>query len=87
MTSITFPALDSAEKVKVLTSALKELSSEIYKNLSKLGHDPDTYSWSSWNFDPLSTNLEDDPDYHTKKALTIDISRASLMSAKITELS
>lgn len=84
---MAFSSINAAEKIKVLELAKKELEAELYKNLGKLGHDPDTYALSSWNFNPSSTTPEDEPDYHTKKAITDNKARITALTAKIAELS
>jgi hypothetical protein len=84
---MAFSSMSSAEKIKVLQLAKKEVEAELYKNLGKLGYDPDTYALSSWNFDSESTTPEEEPDYHTKKAITAAKARTTALAAKIAQLS
>ncbi|MEY4333124.1 MAG: hypothetical protein RLZZ196_1862 [Bacteroidota bacterium] len=82
-----FSIIDKNEKIKVLQLVKKEIEEELYKYLSKLGHDPDTYALSSWSFNASSSKPDEDPEYHTKNALTVAIARLETVNAKIVQLS
>lgn len=82
-----FSIIEKKEKIKILQLVKKEIEEELYKHLAKLGHDPDTYSLSSWNFDSSSTQPDEDSEYHTKNAVTVAKTRLDTVNAKIVELS
>ena len=82
-----FSGIPEEEKVKILEKAKSEIEAELYKNLARLGHDPDTYNTSNWNFNPSSTTPEVEPDYHTKAAITSAKSRITALNAKLAQLS
>lgn len=84
---MAFSSMSLAEKVKALELAKKEVEEELYKNLGKLGYDPDTYPLSGWNFDSESITPEEDGDYHTKKAITAGKARSEILATKIAQLS
>ena len=82
-----FSVLEKEEKIKILQFVEKEIYTELYKNLSKLGYDPEVYPLNTWNFDEDSVEPGEDPEYHTKKAVTIAKSRLETIAARIVELS
>lgn len=84
---MVFSSITTMEKIKALELAKKELEVEVYRLLGKLGYDPDSYALSGWNFDPESTNPDDERDYHIKKIITDNKERISILSAKIAKLS
>jgi hypothetical protein len=82
-----FSIIEKKEKIKILQLVKKEIEEELYKYLSKLGHDPDTYALNSWSFDASSTQPDEDPEYHTKNAVTVVKARLEAVNAKIAQLS
>jgi hypothetical protein len=73
--------------VRSLNSAKADFQSEIYRNIAKLGFDPDTYNMSTWNFDPASSSTDDDSGYGMKCSITTALERIATIDAKIAELS
>jgi hypothetical protein len=82
-----FSVIEKKEKIKILQLVKKEIEEELYKHLSKLGHDPDTYALNTWSFNASSTQPDEDPEYHTKNAVTVAKARLDTVNAKIVELS
>jgi hypothetical protein len=83
---MSFPLVTAADKLRTLNHAKAEFQTEIYKNITKLGHDADTYDITTWDFDPEATNDEVDPDFHIKRAITIALERIVLIDSKIADL-
>ena len=75
------------EKLKSLNAAKADFQVEIYKNITKLGLDPDTYNMATWNFNPESSSIEEDPEYRLKCSITTALERLVHVNAKIAELS
>jgi hypothetical protein len=84
---MSFPLVTTAEKLRVLNHAKAEFQTEIYKNISKLGLDAESYDVSTWDFDPEATPDEVDPDFHIKRAVTVSLERIVLIDSKIANLS
>jgi len=84
---MSFSLVTQEEKLRTLKAAKAEFQAETYKNIAKLGHNPDTYDLSTWNFDPTATSPEDDADYMIKRSITNAIGRLALITEKIAELS
>jgi hypothetical protein len=84
---MSFSLITQAEKVRSLNSAKADFQSEIYRNIAKLGFDPDTYNMSTWNFDPASSSTDDDSGYGMKCSITTALERIATIDAKIAELS
>jgi hypothetical protein len=84
---MSFSLVTQAEKMRILNAAKAEFQAEIYKNITKLGHNPDTYDISTWSFDPDASSGEDDPEFQLKRSVTIAVGRLALIDGKIAELS
>jgi|694.fasta_scaffold01051_27 hypothetical protein len=84
---MSFSLVTQAEKLRSLNSAKADFQAEIYKNIAKLGFDPDTYDMSTWNFDPVASSIDDDPGYGMKSSITSGLARIASIDAKIAELS
>ena len=84
---MSFSSVTQAEKLRILSAAQAEFQAEIYKNIAKLGHNPDTYDISTWSFDPATSSGEDDPEFMLKRSVTIAVGRLALIDGKIAELS
>ena len=84
---MSFSLVTQAEKLRILNAAKAEFQAEIWKHIAKLGHNPDTYDMSTWNFDPASTTGEEDAEYMLKRNVTIAVSRLAIIDEKIAELS
>jgi hypothetical protein len=84
---MSFSLVPTADKIRTLNTAKLEILTEIYKNIAKLGHNPDTYELSSWSFDPSASTPEEDEDYMLKVSIASAIGRLAFISAKLAELS
>ena len=84
---MSFSLVTQAEKLRILNAAKAEFQAETWKNVAKLGHNPDTYDMSTWSFDASAVEPEDDAEYHIKKSVSIAVSRLAHLEQKIAELS
>jgi hypothetical protein len=84
---MSFSLVTLEEKLRALNTAKAEFQAEIWKNLAKLGHNPDTFDMSTWSFDASAVQPEDDAEYHIKKSVSIAVSRLASIDTKIAELS
>ena len=84
---MSFSLVTTEEKLKSLNAAKADFQVEIYKNITKLGLDPDTYNMATWNFNPESSSIEEDPEYRLKCSITTALERLVHVNAKIAELS
>jgi hypothetical protein len=84
---MSFSLVTTEEKLKNLNAAKADFQVEIYKNLTKLGFNPDTYNVAAWNFDPASSSEVADSEYRLKCSITTALERIVHIDAKIAELS
>jgi len=84
---MSFSLVTTEEKLRNLNTAKADFQVEIYKNITKLGLDPDTYNMATWNFDPESSSIEEDSEYRLKCSITTALERIVHIDAKIAELS
>lgn len=83
---MAFTTVNSADKSIALTAAKAEFERDLYKNLARLGYDPDTYDINSFSFDPEASAEDTDPDYNTKKYVALLIERVQLVNEKLADL-
>ena len=84
---MSFSLVTLEDKSRILNAAKAEFQAEVWKHLAKLGHDPDTYDISTWSFDADAVEPDSDPEYHSKKSISLIISRLANVEQKIAELS
>ena len=84
---MSFSLVTLEQKIRILNSAKAEFQGEIYKCIAKLGHNPETYNISTWNFDAASVAPEDDAEYNIKSSITNALARITHIDARIAELS
>jgi hypothetical protein len=83
---MAFLSITNADKSIALNAAKAEFERDLYKNLSRLGYDPDTYDINSFSFDPDASSEEEDADYNTKKLVKLLITRLQSVNEKISNL-
>jgi hypothetical protein len=83
---MAFTSVNNTDKSLALNAAKAEFERDLYKNLTRLGYDPDTYDINSFSFDPDASSEETDPDYNVKKYVALLISRVQMVYAKIADL-
>jgi hypothetical protein len=84
---MSFSLVTLEDKSRILNAAKAEFQAEVWKHLAKLGHDPDTYDISTWSFDADAVEPDSDPEYQSKKSISLIISRLANVEQKIAELS
>lgn len=83
---MAFLSVTKEDKSIALNAAKIEFERDLYKNLSRLGYDPDTYDVNSFSFDPDASSEEDNPDYNTQKLVQLLITRLKSVNEKISNL-
>lgn len=84
---MSFSLVTTEEKLRALNAAKAEFQAETWKNLAKLGHNPDTYDMATWSFDADAVEPESDSEYHIKKTVSLAVSRLAHIEQKIADLS
>jgi hypothetical protein len=82
---MAFTSVSKTDKLLALNAAKADFERELYKNLARLGYDPDTYDTSSFTFDS-SASEEVDPDIKLKKQVANSIARLNLVNQKISDI-
>jgi len=84
---MSFSLVTLEEKLRALNTAKAEFQAETWKNLAKLGHNPDTFDMSTWSFDASAVEPESDEEYFIKKSVSLAVSRLAHVEQKIADLS
>jgi hypothetical protein len=81
-----FLSVSKEEKLVALNAAKKDLLIHLYKRLTLLGHDPETYNLNDFSFDPSSSE-EEDGEFRAKQDIQNTLDKLETVNSKISELS
>ncbi len=80
-----FASVPKKEKLLALNAAKQDILIHLYRKITLLGHDPDTYNISDFSFDPTSSG-EVDEKFIEKRDVQIALDKLEIVNSKISEL-
>ncbi len=80
-----FLSVSKEEKLVALNAAKKDLLIHLYKRLTLLGHDPETYNLNDFSFDPTSSE-EVDGEFRAKQDIQNTLDKLETVNSKISQL-
>jgi hypothetical protein len=83
---MSFLSVSKEEKLVALNAAKKDLLIHLYRKITLLGHDPDTYDINDFSFDPTSSG-EVDEKFIEKRDVQNTLDKLEAVNSKISELS
>jgi hypothetical protein len=83
---MSFSSLSNSEKLLAAQIALKNIETNVYRLVSEIGLDPDTFNMNTYSYDESEEN-EDLFDSQKKKNLVAELAKVATLKQKIEQLS
>jgi len=83
---MSFSSLSKSEKLLAAQIALKNIETNVYRLVSEIGLDPDTFNMNTYSYDESEEN-EDLFDSQKKKNLVAELAKVATLKQKIEQLS
>ena len=84
---MSFSSLSNAEKIAATRIAIQRVESSIYRAVSELGIDPDTFDMNTFEIGDEMIGDAPNPDFGSRKQIAAEIARLDILNQKLQQLS